>query len=291
MANKIPDSELIINPDGSIFHLHLLPEQLAHTVILVGDPGRVEMVSGNFDKIEHKVSNREFVTHTGYYNKTRFSVVSTGIGTDNIDIVINELDALVNIDLINRTPKPEHTALRLIRIGTSGALQANIDVDSFVLSEYGLGMDGLLHFYKHNFTEEEVLLQEFIQQTQWQSPLNHPYLVKSSITLFNLLKEGMNTGITATACGFYGPQGRKLRLNTAISDLNEKLTCFKYKDKQITNFEMETSALLGLSKILGHEAITACAIIANRIKKEYSKDYKITVDKLVKIILQRLSIS
>ena len=287
--NKIPDSELILNPDGSIFHLHLLPHQISDIILLVGDPGRVEMVSNNFDSIEHKVQNREFATHTGMFNNKKVSVVSTGIGTDNIDIVINELDALVNIDLVNRTEKQAHTKLKLVRIGTSGALQADIPVDSFVLSQYGLGMDGLLHFYKHHFKEEEEILQAFIAQTDWAAPLNTPYLVKGSNELFNLLKEGMHTGITATACGFYGPQGRRLRLDMAIDGLNEKLTAFSFKDHQVTNFEMETSALFGLSKLLGHDAITACAIIANRIKKEYSKDYKLTVDKLVKIILQRLT--
>jgi uridine phosphorylase len=287
--NKIPDSELILNPDGSIFHLHLLPHQISDIILLVGDPGRVEMVSKNFDHIEHKVQNREFATHTGTFNNRKVSVVSTGIGTDNIDIVINELDALVNIDLKERVEKKERTKLKLIRIGTSGALQENIPVDSFVLSQYGLGMDGLLHFYKHQFKEEEEILNEFIKQTGWAAPLNTPYLVKGSTELFNLLKQGMHSGITATACGFYGPQGRRLRLDMAIEGLNEKLTAFNYKEHKVTNFEMETSALFGLSKLLGHEAITACAIIANRIKKEYSKDYKVTVDKLVKIILQRLT--
>jgi len=289
MMNKIPDSELILNPDGSIFHLHLLPHQISDIILLVGDPGRVEMVSKNFDQIEYKVQNREFATHTGTFNNTKVSVVSTGIGTDNIDIVINELDALVNIDLKERVQKKEHTKLKLIRIGTSGALQEYIPVDSFVLSQFGLGMDGLLHFYKHHFKEEEEILNEFIQQTGWAAPLNTPYLVKGSTELFEKLKDGMHSGITATACGFYGPQGRRLRLDMAIDGLNEKLTAFQFKDHKVTNFEMETSALFGLSKLLGHEAITACAIIANRIKKEYSKDYKVTVDKLVKIILQRLT--
>jgi uridine phosphorylase len=287
--NKIPESELIVNPDGSIFHLHLLPHQISDIILLVGDPGRVEMVSKNFERIDYKVQNREFATHTGVFNHKKVSVVSTGIGTDNIDIVINELDALVNIDLKGRVEKKEKTKLKLVRIGTSGALQEDIDVDSFVLSEYGLGMDGLLHFYKHKFEEEQELLNAFISQTGWAAPLNSPYLIKGSSHLFSQLKEGMHSGITATACGFYGPQGRRLRLDMAIDGLNEKLTAFKYKDHRVTNFEMETSALFGLSKLLGHEAITACAIIANRIKKEYSKDYKLTVDKLVKIILQRLT--
>jgi uridine phosphorylase len=287
--NNIPDSELILNPDGSVFHMHLLPHQISNIILLVGDPGRVEMVSNNFDSIEHKVQNREFATHTGMFNNKKVSVVSTGIGTDNIDIVINELDALVNIDLTQRVEKVDKTQLKFVRIGTSGALQEDINVDSFVLSEYGLGMDGLLHFYKHHFKEEQEILNAFIEQTSLAAPLNSPYLVKGSNILFDTLKEGMHTGITATACGFYGPQGRRLRLDMAIEGLNDKLTAFNYNNQRITNFEMETSALFGLSKLLGHEAITACAIIANRIRKEYSKDYKVTVDKLVKIILQRLT--
>lgn len=287
--NRIPDSELILNPDGSIFHLHLKPHQIADIILLVGDPGRVEMVSSHFSSIDHKVQNREFATHTGWFNNKQVSVVSTGIGTDNLDIVINELDALVNIDLETRTIKEQKKSLKFIRIGTSGALQEDIDVDSFVLSQYGLGMDGLLHFYKHEFAEEQELLNAFIEQTDWKAPLNSPYLVKGSEQLFNTLKEGMHFGITATACGFYGPQGRRLRLDMAIDGLNEKLTAFSYQNHRVTNFEMETSALFGLSKLLGHEAITACAIIANRIKKQYSKDYKITVNKLVQIILQRLT--
>lgn len=287
--NRIPESELIINPDGSIFHLHLLPHQISDHILLVGDPGRVDMVSKHFDHIEHKVQNREFATHTGYFNNKRISVISTGIGTDNIDIVINELDALVNIDLKERVEKEQQTSLKLIRIGTSGALQEDINVDSFVLSEYGLGMDGLLHFYNHHFHNEQAILNAFIDQTGWASPLNTPYLVQGSSTLYNLLKDGMHTGITATACGFYGPQGRRLRMDMAIPGINEKLTAFRFEQHRITNFEMETSALFGLSKLLGHHAITACAIIANRIKKEYSKDYKVTVDKLVKIILERLT--
>jgi len=268
--NKIPDSELILNPDGSVFHMHLLPHQISNIILLVGDPGRVEMVSNNFDSIEHKVQNREFATHTGMFNNKKVSVVSTGIGTDNIDIVINELDALVNIDLTQRVEKVDKTQLKFVRIGTSGALQE-------------------LHFYKHHFKEEQEILNAFIEQTSWAAPLNSPYLVKGSNILFDTLKEGMHTGITATACGFYGPQGRRLRLDMAIEGLNDKLTAFNYNNQRITNFEMETSALFGLSKLLGHEAITACAIIANRIRKEYSKDYKVTVDKLVKIILQRLT--
>lgn len=287
---KIADSELIINPNGSIFHLHLLPEQIAETILLVGDQGRVESVSKYFEKIDHKVQNREFCTHTGFYNGKRISVVSTGIGTDNIDIVVNELDALVNIDLKERTIKDKKTALNLVRLGTSGSLQEYINVDTFVISEYGLGFDGLLNFYNtHNHAAfNQNLVKTFKEQVNWSSNLNSPYIVKGSDMLIAKLEKGMSKGITATACGFYGPQGRELRLQPAVENLNEKLTAFESNGLKITNFEMETSALYGLGSLLGHNTATVCAIIANRIKKEYSKDYKITVDSLIKITLERL---
>ncbi len=287
--NKIPESELIINPDGSIFHLHLLPEDIADTILLVGDQGRVEMVSKYFEKIELVKHNREFVTHTGTFNGKRISAISTGIGTDNLDIVINELDALVNIDLVKREVKNQLKSLNLVRIGTSGALQADIPVDSYVLSEYGLGMDGLLNFYAADHIYEKEITAAFIEQTGWAAPLNTPYLVKGSEQLFNKLKKDCFTGITATACGFYGPQGRELRLKPAVDGLNEKLTAFSLGDLRVTNFEMETSALFGLSKSLGHNASTVCAIIANRIQKQFSKDYKKTVNKLIEKTLHDLT--
>lgn len=286
---QIPDSELIINPNGSIFHLHLLPEQIADTILLVGDPGRVNQVSQKFNSIEHKVENREFVTHTGTFNGKRISVLSTGIGTDNIDIVINELDALVNIDLKSRTVKEEKKSLNLIRIGTSGALQEEIPVDSFVISAFGLGMDGLLNFYRHQWPETEALRKDFLAQTEWPATFNTPYLVRGSDSLREIIGEGMHTGITATACGFYGPQGRILRLGLHMPDLNERLTNFKSGDWKVTNFEMETSALFGLSSLLGHRSTTVCAIIANRIRKEYSKNYKIAVNNLIDTVLERIS--
>ena len=285
---QIPDSELIINPNGSIFHLHLQPEQIGETILLVGDPGRVQQVSEKFDEIECKVENREFVTHTGSYKGKRISVLSTGIGTDNIDIVINELDALVNIDLKTRMVKEHKKTLNFIRIGTSGALQEDIAVDSFVISAYGLGMDGLLNFYRHHWPETEILKNDFVKQTQWPSSFNTPYLVKGSDSLRKKIGENMITGITATACGFYGPQGRILRLDLHMPDLNEKLTNFKSGDWRVTNFEMETSALFGLSELLGHNATTVCAIIANRIRKEYSKNYKIAVNNLIDTVLERI---
>lgn len=287
--SKIPESELIINPDGSIFHLHLRPEDMGNTILLVGDQGRVEMVSNYFDSIEVKKQNREFVTHTGIFNGKRISAISTGIGTDNLDIVINELDALVNIDLHTREVKSQLSSLNLVRIGTSGALQANIEVDSYVLSQYGLGMDGLLNFYAAGEHYETEITNAFIAQTKWAAPLNSPYLIKGSEELFSKLKKDCHTGITATACGFYGPQGRELRLKAAIQGLNEKLTAFDFNGLRVTNFEMETSALFGLSKCLGHQAATVCAIIANRILKKFSKDYKKTVNKLIEKTLQDLT--
>jgi len=246
------------------------------------------MVSKHFDTIEHRAENREFVTHTGTLNGKKISALSTGIGTDNLDIVVNELDALVNIDFEKRAIKEKHSTLQLVRLGTSGALQADIDVDSFVLSEYGLGMDGLLNFYVQNDKFNLELKDEFIKQIGWPAHFNHPYVVKISELLQKKLSPNTKQGITGTACGFYGPQGRVLRLPTQIEDLNERLTAFNYNGLRVTNFEMETSALYGLSALLGHEAATVCTIIANRIKKEFSKDYKVAVEKMVVQVLGQL---
>ncbi|MBL4586894.1 MAG: nucleoside phosphorylase, partial [Flavobacteriales bacterium] len=268
---SIAESELILNEDGSIYHLKLKPENIADTIILVGDQGRVEKVSKHFDNIEFKVQNREFVTHTGNIGTKRLTVLSTGIGTDNIDIVINELDALVNIDLKNRIEKTEQKSLNLIRLGTSGSLQEDIPVDSYLLSTHGIGFDGVLNYYeKGSEVEDTELTDAFMEQTKWNAAFPRPYIVAGSEKLFNLLKEGTHQGMTATANGFYGPQGRKLRLTPTVPDLNERLNKFSYKNHRITNFEMETSALFGLGKALGHECATVCAIIANRFRKEYS---------------------
>lgn len=286
---KIGDSELILNPDGSVYHLHLKPENVAENVIVVGDQGRVEMISKYFDNIEFKVQSREFVTHTGTFNGKRITALSTGIGTDNIDIVMNELDAAVNIDLVNRIPKQNHTALNVVRIGTSGALQGDIPVDSFVLSTHGLGMDGLLNFYDVDSINEADLEQAFIAHTNWNKRFNHPYFVKGSAELINKLSPDKHLGITATACGFYGPQGRVLRLPLQMNDLNEKLTSFNHNGHRITNFEMETSALFGLGALLGHNTATVCTIVANRIRKEFSKNYKVSVDKLIVNVLETLT--
>jgi uridine phosphorylase len=283
------DSELIVQGDGSIYHLNLKPHQIAQHIILVGDPGRVAHVSGHFSRIEHKVQNREFHTHTGYYRDVRISVVSTGIGTDNIDIVVNELDALVNIDLEKRTDKDIHTPLNLIRLGTSGALQPDVHVDTFVASAYGLGFDGLMNYYGFDHSLlEEAMSEAYIRHTGWNERLPYPYIVAASGELINTLAYDMLQGITATANGFYGPQGRELRIPLAFPELNERIESFNHQGKRITNFEMETSGLYGLGKLLGHQTLTICAIIANRVLKTYSADYQKTIDSLIELTLQRI---
>lgn len=290
MNNTIAETELILNPNGSVYHLQLLPENIAENIIIVGDQGRVETVSSFFDTIDFKIQNREFVTHTGTYNGKRIMVLSSGIGTDNIDILVNELDAAVNIDLKTRTIKKEHTSLNIVRIGTSGALQQDIAVDSFVVSSHGLGFDGLLNYYldlpKVNDNE---ISEAFIKQTNWDKNLPYPYAVKGSETLINKIGFDLTKGITATAPGFYGPQGRKLRLTPWVADFNQQLTDFKHNQNRITNFEMETSALYGLGALLGHQTCTVCAIIANRVAKQYSKNYHVAVEKLIQLVLERLT--
>ncbi len=283
-------SELILNPDGSIYHLAILPEDLADKVIVVGDPGRVALISSYFDTVEVMKANREFVTHTGRFNGVRISVIATGIGTDNIDIVLNELDALVNIDLATKTIKRSHKSLQIVRLGTSGAMQKDLPVDSFIMSEFGLGMDGLLNFYEFIPEQEETeLLQSLLKETEYSPKNPTPYLVKGSSQLMNLLGHDMNKGITATAPGFYGPQGRVLRLALNDDQLNEKFTAFSKGDHRITNYEMETSALYGLSRLLGHEACTMCVIVANRLANQFSEDYHPAMERLIKQTLNRLT--
>ncbi len=290
MQKYFKESELILNPDGSVYHIRLKPEHIAPTVIVVGDQHRVEVISKHFDRVNFKIQGREFVTHTGELNNTPITVLSTGIGTDNIDIVINELDAAVNIDLEKRVPKEKHTSLDIIRLGTSGALQPDIDVDTFVASEYGLGLDGLLNFYKYSDQlVEKELTDAFIQQTGWSSKLPHPYIVKGSSRLLDKLAKDFKKGITATASGFYGPQGRELRIPLAFPELNERIENFSHKGQVITNFEMETSALYALGGILGHNTLTVCDIIANRVSKTYSKDYKKSVEKLIQHVLEKVT--
>ena len=290
MNTPIPETELILNGNGSVYHLQLLPEHIAENIIIVGDQGRVETVSNYFDTVDFKVQNREFVTHTGTFNGKRVMVVSSGIGTDNIDILINELDAAVNIDLTTRIIKKEHKKLNIVRIGTSGALQKDILVDSFVVSSHGLGFDELLNYYLNMpFVNEDEISEGFIEQTNWNKNLPYPYAVKGSEMLINKIGFDLIKGITATAPGFYGPQGRKLRLTPWVEDFNQQLTDFKFKENRITNFEMETSALYGLGKLLGHETCTVCAIIANRVAKQYSKNYHVAVEKLIQLVLERLT--
>lgn len=290
MTKIIAETELILNSDGSVYHLQLLPEQVGDTIIIVGDPGRVATVSGFFDTVDVKIQNREFVTHGGMYKGKRVMVISSGIGTDNIDILLNELDAAVNIDLKTRQVKEVHRSLRIVRLGTSGALQENIPVNSFVLSEYALGFDGLLNFYSDlSGINEDALSQAFMKQSNWAGSLAFPYAVKGSETLIALLGDGCFKGITATASGFYAPQGRQLRLSPWVPDFNQQLTDFRFGEKCITNFEMETSALYGLGKLLGHETCTICVIIANRITKQFSNSYPQHMNRLIELTLERLT--
>ena len=286
---SIPPTELIITEEERIYHLDLHPEDIGENIILVGDQERVPTISKYFDRIELKRSKREFITHTGLINNKRVSVISTGIGCDNIDIVINELDALVNIDFEKKAVKKEHQSLNIIRIGTCGALQKEIPVDQFVLSTYGLGFDGLLAFYNPIYEDDEKALQKaFLQQIPWPKDANQPYFVRGSKILAEKIGKGMHHGITATANGFYGPQGRSLRLKTKLPDMNAFLNRFDYKNQKILNFEMETSALYGLSSMLGHHACTVCAVIGNRFSNTFSKDYKKAVENLVTTVLKRI---
>lgn len=285
----LEESELVVNSDGSIFHLHLLPHQIADTILIVGDQGRVKQISQHFSEIENIVENREFVTHTGFYKGKRITALSTGIGADNIDIVLNELDSLVNIDLKTRKIKPNPVSLNIIRIGTSGALQPDIPVDSFLVSEYGLGFDGLAGFYSNLSESDELELQKaFFSQVNWSITTVKPYIAKGDEGLINLLSEKANKGITITGNGFYGPQGRVLRIKTKQENLNEQLQNFSYNDTKIMNFEMETSALYSLGGMMGHKTATICAVIANRHLKQYSEDYKKTVDKMILYVLEKL---
>ena len=292
MATKLSSSELVLNPNGSIYHCNIRPEELADTIILVGDPDRVPKVSQYFDTIEVKSQKREIVTHTGRLNGKRLTVISTGMGTDNIDIVINELDALANIDLVNKKIKTESTQLTFVRLGTSGSLQADIPVDTMVASNKGLGFDGLMSFYMgtEKFYTDEIA-QAFTSQTEWNKKRATPYVVDGSEELLALMCENSSvvTGITATAIGFYGPQGRILRLNLDDEKMNEKLSQFQYKNHRITNFEMETSAIYGLSKLMGHRALSLNTIVANRYAGTFSKDPYSSIDKMIQFALEKLS--
>jgi uridine phosphorylase len=279
---KIESSELILNNRGAIYHLNLRPEELADTVITVGDPDRVQEVSKHFDRIEYRLQHREFITHTGFIGAHRLSVISTGIGPDNIDIVLNELDALVNIDLEKRQTKNELRQLQIIRIGTSGSLQEDIPVDSFVASTHGIGMDNLLHFYRQGNNEEESqILHAFTAHTQLHNHLSQPYLFGAGMGLLKKFTKGYHQGITVTCPGFYGPQGRVLRLGLSLPGLNDSLTQFRFGNHRITNFEMETAAIYGLGKALGHSCLSLNAIVANRLTRTFSSDGQAAVQKLI----------
>lgn len=287
--SQFPETELILTPEGRVYHINLLGEDIADDVIVVGDQGRVAQISSYFSKIDFKTEHREFITHTGWYNGKRITVLSTGIGTDNIDIVLNELDAAVNIDPKTRTLNSKLRSLNIIRLGTSGALQKEIPVNGLVVSTHGLGFDGLLNYYG-NFKSinEDAISEAFMKHSNWDSNLPYPYCVKASNKLLSKFNEGFYSGITATAPGFYGPQGRQIRLKAAKPNLNELLTEFNFDNKKISNFEMETSALYGLGKLLGHECLTVCVIIANRVRKEFTSDYKKSVEVLIESCLNKL---
>ena len=288
--NRIAESELIINSRGAVYHLDIRPEELASTIILVGDPDRVKKVSAHFDRIEFRNQHREFISHTGTIGNRRFTVLSTGIGPDNIDIALNELDALVNIDFETRMIKEQLQSLRLVRFGTSGSLQAHIPVDSFVASSHGLGLDNLLNYYGYDKSADELAIAEaFVHQTGLSSQVTLPYVFEGSRELLSKFSEGFHQGITVTCPGFYGPQGRVLRLPLRAPGLIHKLTDFSFRSHTITNFEMETSAIYGLGKLLGHQCMSVNAIVANRVRQEFSKDSNLAVEQLIRKALEVLA--
>ncbi len=282
-------SEFIQNSDGSIYHLNLLPEHLATTIITVGDQDRVQAVTKYFDTIDTRIQKREFHTQTGTYKGKRISVVSTGIGTDNIDIVFNELDALVNIDFKTRKVKEELTSLDIIRIGTSGAIQPEIPVDAFLVSQAGIGFDSMLHFYSTKEVQDTEFAQALVRDLQYSPNKGIPYVVYCDEHLASRFTKGFHTGVTLTNCGFYGPQGRVLRLALQYPDLNDKIAAFNYKGQKITNLEMETAGMYGLAKLMGHRAVSLNAIIANRATGEFTKDSKKTVDLLIRATLENIA--
>lgn len=278
----IQESELILNKRGAVYHLDILPHEVADTIITVGDPERVEKVSRYFDEIEIRNQHREFVSHTGVIGRKRITVVSTGIGTDNIDIVLNELDALVNIDFSSRTIKPTTRSLNIIRIGTCGSLQPNIPVDSFIASTYAIGVDNLLNYYTHtNNKEENNILEHFINYTQISKASAQPYIAGASAILLKDFIKDFNTGITVTCPGFYGPQGRALRLKLNFPNLIDQFTTFKYGNHRIINFEMETAGIYGLGKLFNHHCVSLNVVVANRINKQFSKNADKAIDSLI----------
>lgn len=290
--NPIASSELILNARGAVYHLDLRPEEIASTIITVGDPDRVRAVSKYFDSIEVQQQHREFISHTGYIGKKRITVLSSGIGPDNIDIVLNELDALANIDLENRLPKSVHQSLNIIRLGTSGSLQADIPVDSFVASTHGLGIDNLLHFYRHQQNEEEnQLIQSFVTHTQIQHQTGLPYISSAAPSLLKHFGTNFHHGITVTCPGFYGPQGRVLRMGLKNPDLVNRLTGFRFGAHRISNFEMETAAIYGLGRLMGHQCLALNVIVANRVTQQFSPNAPAQIDQLIQQFLSTFSTS
>jgi uridine phosphorylase len=287
---RIAESELILNERGAVYHLDLLPEEIAPIVVTVGDPDRVAAVSKYFDEIEFKQQHREFLTHTGRVGDKKISVVSTGIGTDNIDIVLQELDALVNIDLCKRTVNRQLQSLNIIRVGTCGSLKQEVPSDSLIVSTFGLGIDNLLNFYvQANNEEEKNILQHFIMHTQISGRFAQPYIALSSPSLLKHFIDGFHHGITITCPGFYGPQGRVLRLGLSNPDLIDRLTTFQFGNHRIINFEMETAAIYGLGKLLGHNCISLSAVVANRITKTFSQNARKAVENLIEKTLEIIS--
>lgn len=287
MTKQIPSSELPLQPDGAIYHLNLHPEELADNVVLVGDPGRVAMLSAMFDTVEVRIQNRELITHTGLYQGKRISVISTGMGTDNIDIVITELDAIANIDLKTRTVKEDHRTLNLVRIGTSGALNPDIECGSFVASSFGFGIDGVLRFYDSGSIIREDMVEAFIRHTGWSRELPYPYSTPASPELLERIGHDMIKGVTVSAPGFFGPQGRAVRAPLHYPELNRLVETFDYQGNKIINMEMECSAIYGLGNLLGHRPLTVCLIIANRVTGEFLDDYHGGMETLCRTVLDR----
>jgi uridine phosphorylase len=286
---KYAPSELPLNSDGSIYHLAIKPEHLADTVLVVGDQGRVEKISKFFDRTDVVVSNREFVTHTGHIGHKRLTVMSTGIGTDNIDIVLNELDALRSIDFDKRESIADPKPLEIIRIGTSGGLRKDIEPGSFIHSRYAIGLDAVMHYYQAEYEADELeLARSFAAHVNWSLEGIKPYAVKSAERFIDKFDKGFLQGITATACGFYGPQGRMLRLPTAMPDVNEKMGSFSYADLPLANYEMESSALFGLGAALGHQCTTVCLVVANRAANSFLTDHHVAMERLISIVLERI---
>lgn len=288
---KLSEADLVINPDGSIYHLNILPEDVADTVITVGDPDRISEITKHFDRIELKKGKREFLTHTGYIGTKRITVISTGIGTDNIDIVFNELDALVNVDFKTREVKEKLTSLAIIRVGTSGAVQPDLPMGTILASTFGLGLDALMHYYVHGVPDEEKGLFEHVKTHFQDLHAVNPYLTSADPVLLNTIGKGMEQGITVTAPGFYAPQGRQVRAQNALPDFIQKLNTFRYENYRITNLEMETAGIYALAKVLGHKALSVNAILASRVNYQFSKDPNSVVDKAIKLVLERITAS